>query len=779
MTLHNERTVSRSLCIHLLGDFLLDVDDQPIDMRSMMRRRSAQLVKLLALQPGLSLRREAAIAALWPEASQASGSNRLRKSLHEARAALEPNLSAGGQSAFLRSRGQQLILTAPGNVWIDAAEFERLAADALAAPRGMSEDLCRAAIEIYRGDLSDDDRIEAWAGPVRNRLRGLFRSVLLVLADTLQLKGQQIKAIDALERALASDPLDEEIYRRLMRLFATTGERRRSLRQYERCREVIAAELDTEPEQETVELYEQIRSGALTLAPLTPRAQPPHPATNLPTPATSFVGREREIATVERLLGESRNVTLTGVGGMGKTRLAHVVAARLLDEYPRGVWLADLAPLADPELVAHTVASALGARLHPNRSVRVCLEEFISTGRLLLVLDNCERLVEAVAAFSAALLAVCPELRILATSREVLGVTGEAVLSVPPLDLAPRSASPKVVYGASSARLFVERARLSAPTYALGDTEAQSVAEICERLEGIPLAIELAAVRLMFLSVEQVRARLDDRFRLLAVESRTLDPRHRSLRAAIDWSYEMLDEPECILLRRLSIFVGGWTIEAAEDVCGGTQAAEVRERTSIVGRAEGAICARGEDLDDSTLHRRDVLDALGRLVARSLVAVDRSKGEPRYRLLDTVREYAAEKLKRSGEGPTTALAHSRWCLALAEEAYATRGGAIWTERLDREHDNIRAALAWAITDGKDADLGLGLTAAMGWYWHSKGDNSEGRRWLVAALGHPGHPHVRSRALYSLSPRRSPERFFSGARNRRRAAQAGPWARSTV
>jgi predicted ATPase/DNA-binding NarL/FixJ family response regulator len=431
------------------------------------------------------------------------------------------------------------------------------------------------------------------------------------------------------------------------------------------------------------------------------------PDNNLPFQLTSLVGRQREISEVEGLLAEARLLTLTGPGGSGKTRLALAVAAEVVEDYEDGSWLVELAPLSDPELVAQAVASALSVREEPGIPLVKTLADYLAPRNVLLVMDNCEHLVQACAELTETLLRSCPDLGILATSREALGVPGETLFAVPPLSL-PDPRHLPVVEGLlqyEAARLFVERARTVRPDFALTERNAVAVAQVCYRLDGIPLAIELAAARTKVLSVEQISGRLEGSFGMLSSGGRTAMPHHRTLRATMEWSHGLLTEEERFLFRRLAVFAGGFMLEAAESVCA------------------------GEGLEE------EVLEVLSHLVDKSLVLVEEQDGEMRYRLLETVRQYASEKLKEAGEEAEVRQCHAAYHLALAEVAEPGLKGArpvAWLERLEREHDNLRAALGWALESG-EAELGLRLAGTLGGFWLVRGHLSEGRHWLEAAL----------------------------------------------
>ncbi len=431
---------------------------------------------------------------------------------------------------------------------------------------------------------------------------------------------------------------------------------------------------------------------------------------NLPIQLTGFIGRTGEIAEVKRLLGAARLVTLTGSGGAGKTRLALQVAVGVVESHRDGVWLAELAPVADPALVPEIVASALKVPEQPGRDMTGTLVDALRPKTVLLVLDNCEHLLAACRDLAAALLRTCPQVRILATSREGLGVPGETLWRVPSLSLPDDSRHlppPEELVLYDAVRLFVDRAVATAPGFAVTGENAPAVAEVCQRLDGIPLAIELAAARVKVLAVEQIAARLDDRFRLLTGGSQTALPRHQTLRGAIDWSYNLLSEPERVLLRRLSVFAGGWPLEAAEWVSAG-------------GRVETA----------------SVLDLLTSLVDKSLVLAETQHGEARYRLLETVRRYARDRLVEADEEADVRTRHRAWCVTLAEQTPTELRGPrqrLWLDRLKVEHDNLRAAFAWSRDDPGGAEAVLRLVGALNYFWFLHGNWREAGQWLEAAL----------------------------------------------
>jgi predicted ATPase/class 3 adenylate cyclase len=435
---------------------------------------------------------------------------------------------------------------------------------------------------------------------------------------------------------------------------------------------------------------------------------------NLPRQLSSFVGRDQEIEAAEDRLGRSTMLTLTGPGGVGKTRLALEIGAHLVASFPDGVWLVELASLAEDQLVDDAIASALRVKQRPGADIPTSLVESMEERRLLLILDNCEHLIEPVVAITHRIMRHCPEVQVLATSREALGMPGESLMAVPSMSLPPSDAhgAAGTLQESDAVRLFVDRARAALPTFELTDAVADSVVQICRRLDGIPLAVELAAARIRSLPPAQIAARLDDRFRLLTGGSRTALPRHRTLRAAMDWSYELLTEPEQILFPRLAVFAGSFSIEAAEAVC-----------------------------SDDAVPKEDVVDLLAHLVDRSLLVTDESEVEARYRMLETIRNYAQERLADSGEAASSFSRHLDWFADLVDRARpAFFSGPIqadWVARLAADQDNLRAALRWAHEDPNGADLELGLASGLWRFWEVRGDLAEGSAWLERALSRLG------------------------------------------
>ncbi|HKE38860.1 MAG TPA: tetratricopeptide repeat protein [Casimicrobiaceae bacterium] len=428
---------------------------------------------------------------------------------------------------------------------------------------------------------------------------------------------------------------------------------------------------------------------------------------NLPVQLTSFIGREKEVEEVEKLLDQNRLVTLLGVGGIGKTRLSLQLAAGLMEDYPDGVWFVELAPVTDDALVAQAVASVVGVKEEAGRPVVEALVKCVQDRRLLIILDNCEHLIASCAELAKQILRAGRQLKVLASSREALHVAGEAIYAVPAL--AVPDPYHKFIHTAltqyAAARLFIDRAVAAQPAFALSERNATAVADVCQRLDGIPLAIELAAARVRAMSVEEIATRLTDRFRLLARGDRTALPRQQTLRALIDWSYDLLTESERTLFQRLSVFAGGWTLEAAEAVgAGGNLGAE------------------------------SVLELLTNLVEKSLAMLDPDRG--RYRMLETVREYAQDRFSKTGEGPEVRTRHLDFYLALAEKARPELMGpqqATWLATLDLERENLLSAHTWCSSAESGAERGLRLTGATKQYWITRGLLGLGHRLCVEAL----------------------------------------------
>jgi len=700
--------MDQAVQIRLFGAFAVRVGEEIVPEAAWRLRKAKSLVKLLALAPERRIHRERATDLLWPDLAPRAAANNLHQALYVARRALE---SAGAEaSAVLPLRDDLLMLCAGGTLEVDVDAFER----AVARARETSEpEDYRAALALYGGELLPEDRYEGWAAGRREALTEAHLGMLLALAGRVAADGDAAAAIEALEQAVVIDPLHEAAHRALMRQFAATGRRQQALAQYHQLRAALRRAFEAEPDPETARLYRQLLRGAGAPDHAEPRedgaprrrGRPDEPARhNLPVALTSFVGRDRELREVARLLDRSRLVTLTGAGGAGKTRLALEAAAARASACRDGVWLVELAGLGQPALVPKAAASALGLTLPSQRAPLDGLSAQLAGWHALLILDNCEHVVDACAVLCEHLLGACAGLRILATSREPLRASGEATWRVPSLTLPGPSAQAAELAGSESIRLFCERARDVAPGFALRADNAAAVAEICLRLDGMPLALELAAARVGALSPAQIAARLGDSLAVLTAGSRSALDRQQTLRATLGWSHALLTDAERTLFRRLAVFAGTFALEGAEEVAAG-----------------------------AGLPWREVADVLARLVDKSLVVAEDAVGGYRYRLLESMRQYARERLVEAGEETVVQARHQAFYLALARAADPERPGAdvAAPARLEADHDNLRAALAWALRH--EPEQALRLAVHMWPMWMAGSHFEEGSRWLDAAL----------------------------------------------
>ena len=669
------------LRIQLLGGFAVSRAGRPVPPGAWRLRKAKSLIKLLALANGHRVLRSEIGELLWPERAPASVQNNCAQALHVARRALEA-CGADGDAIASTSDGL-LALREPVDVDLDTFEA--------AAARGAelrTVEMVRAALDLYAGELLPEDLYEDWTAARREAVREQHLRLLMDLAELHVDAGKPPEAIEALERAVVADPHHEGAHRALMRIFAACGRRQRALDQYQRLRQTLRRELEADPDPATRRLYRQLLSA---------EAEPP-PAPrvgNLPQARTSFVGRSRELTELDRLLRRTRILTLTGPGGCGKTRLALELAAKIRSRFTHGVWFVELASVSDESLAAPAIVTALGLQLRSRRDPSDGLVDHIGERRLLLLIDNCEHLIEACARVIARLESTCPNAVILATSREPLHIAGELVWRVPSLSL-PDQDRPS---SSEAVRLFYQRAAEAS------DEDLSAVVEICLRLDGMPLAIELAAARAGILSPPQIAERLGDSLALLRTGSRALLTRQQTLQGTLAWSHDLLTRSEQTLFRRLSVFAGTFDIDAAERV----------------GAGQG-------------IEPAEVVDLLGRLVDKSLVQCDRH----RYRLLETVRQYARGRLREAGEADRVEAAH-RGCYAARAETAPSPAA------LDPDHDDLRAALASALA--REPPVALRMATALESFWMARGHFAEGARWLAHALAAAPEPtELRARAL---------------------------------
>jgi predicted ATPase/DNA-binding SARP family transcriptional activator len=669
-------------------------------------RLRALLVRL-ALDAGRPVGVPVLIDALWGELPPADAANALQTLVSRLRRAL-------GTAALIAQSpaGYRLAIDRDD---VDAHLFERRAADGAAALRtgdpATASTLLREALALWRGPAMAD--AGDFATAPATRLHDLRLAAVLDRVDADIALGRATGTVAELDALLGEHPLHERLVGLLMNALVATGRQAEALGAYERIRGRLADELGVDPSPELQAIHLAVLRGEV---PADTTGGGPR-RTNLKAQLTSFVGREDEVARIGKSLEQNRLVTLVGPGGAGKTRLASEAAAKIVDEAPDGIWLVELASVSDPADVPQTVLGSLGLREAHLLDARTQLSARDATGRLVdalsgkrtvIVLDNCEHVVEAGARLADHLLAECPQLRILATSREPLGIFGETLLVVPPLGRPAADAAAAEALEYPAVRLFADRAASVRPDFAIDDHTVGTVIEIVGRLDGLPLAIELAAARLRALPLMEIAERLSDRFRLLTGGSRTALPRHRTLRAVVAWSWDLLSPPERLLAERLAVFPAGATSASATAVC-----------------------------SDESVPQIEVPDLLASLVDKSLL--QRVADGTRVRMLETIREYGAERLAERHELAEVHRRHAGYFRDLVLEAdphLRTSGQLPWMRLLEDERDNILAALRF-LADAGEAQQALEIAAGMGGYWMFTGRDSDAATWLAFALDTPG------------------------------------------
>lgn len=697
-----------SIC--LLGPFQVRLDDVPVT--SFRSDKVRALLAYLVLEADRPHRRDALAGLLWPDRPEQKAHDNLRLALHRLRGALGTN-APDLPDRLLQVTPKTIQFTPSDACQVDVDAFT-LRVTECQKHQHSSPSTCgwcairlAEAVDHYCGELLagfavDSQPFEEWVLVRREGLRNQALEALQTLAAQADHAGEYVQVQRYARRQLDIDAWNEEAHYQLIRALALTGQRSAALAHYETCANLLATELDAEPGDRLRTLHQQLLADAVPPANLA--------AAQLPMPLTSFVGRGSEMRHVQRLLATTRLLTLIGTGGCGKTRLALQVAAELAEEFPDGVWFIDLAPHADPALVPALVANALRVREQAGRTHLELVADCLHHKQLLLVLDNCEHLLDACARLAATVLRAAPRVQLLATSRAPIGLAGEQVFDVLPLQV-PDLHAPlhlEALAQIESVRLFADRTTAVNSQFELTVANAPAVARICRQLDGIPLALEIAAARTRALPIEELARRLDERFRLLIGGDRAAPARQQTLQATMDWSYNLLAPPERLLLNRLAVFAGGWTLIAAEAVC-----------------------------SDERLPPADILNGLAHLIDQSLVVLDtaRQSGTPRYRMLETIRQYAHEKLQSSGEAIQWSQQHFDFFLHIAPAAEAKlqhdeRG--TWQQYLNAEHDNFRAALRW-IAERGEIEPHLRLVVALIDFWRVQGYWSEGRRYLEQAL----------------------------------------------
>lgn len=705
--------MSRRLGLEFLGLPQVLLDDNPI---ATDRRKAIALLAYLAVndcaQVPQKYSRESLSALLWPEYEQAKAFSNLRRTIWEIHQIL-------GEGWLIAER-ESVRLNEGARIDLDIARF----LDLIAQARQQEETALRVpplsdAVKLYRNhfltgfSLKDAYPFNEWAFAKAEELRHRFADALTLLADSYCVLNQPEAAIPYARRLITLDPLNESAHRQLMEIYLQAGQHSAALKQYQTCEQLLRKQLNLDPQPETRALYKKIRKGEIKPTRVEKPIETIAPQHNLPLQLSTFIGREREQDAIVHLLRKNRLVTLIGTGGIGKTRMSVETGQKVLGDYPHGVWFIPLDSLSDPELVPQTVASIFDLREGSDRPLIEILINVLREKTTLLILDNCEHLLGACTQLIAKLLTNCPTLRVLVTSRETLNMKGEATYYLPSLAI-PEDSNFSIEklteYG--SIQLFTERAALALSSFALTKENAQTVADICQRLDGIPLAIELAAARVNILQVKEIHKQLEDSFSLLTNDSDTTIQRHQTLQASVDWSWRLLTEVEQTFLRHLSVFAGGWTLESARVVCEG-----------------------------------DPLNLTSALVKKSLILVDQQSGrETRYRFHEVVRQYVRHKLVAAGEEELIRARHLKYFLQLSEQAEQGLAGPAqmeWSARLDHERDNIRAVLEWA--DKTDAEAGLFLSSRLERFWESM-DLREGARWFSRLLKKPEtHAYLQARA----------------------------------
>ena len=680
--------------VRLLGQFEIKHGKNTVSVTS---RPAQSLFAFLILNAGTAYRREKLAGQLWPDSTEEQARDYLRHALWRIRKALQ----AVSATTYLHANDLTVSFDASMDFWLDARILLELPEDATLEE--LKRVLAECSSELLPGFYDE------WMVLEREHLQAVYEQRIGGLLVQLQDMGRWTEVINWAEKWISFGQKPEAAYRYLMSAHAEAGDMAKVAATYERCVKSLR-EFGVEPSKQTKALYDNIKSGMHSKAvarALTPVPARPVSASNIPVLLTSFIGREGELKKVAELLSASRFLTLTGPGGVGKTRLAIETARKLSKKLKDGVVWVSLVGVADSKLIPQEIGQSLQVRELPSESLVQTLIAHLKSKELLLVLDNCEHLVQGCAQISEELLAACPGLRILATSIEALGLFNEMIWQVPSLSLpdAQMPVSIKELRAVESIRLFEERAQKVKAGFAVDERNAASVVQICQRLDGIPLAIELAAARTRVLSVEEIASRLDDRFSLLTAGSRTAIPRHQTLRATVDWSHGLLSERERVVFRRLAIFEAGCTLEAAESV-----------------------------IADEALGRAEVLDHLSRLVDKSLVIVEDREGTTRYRMLQTIHEYARVRLSDANEMDRMCNMHFEYFLALAESAepeFERLSDPGWVVRAETELGNFRAALTWG---ARRKPIGvLKMVSALALFWIVRGHETEGRRYALDAL----------------------------------------------
>lgn len=706
----------KRVALYLLGQPRLDLEDVPVEIDT---RKALALAAYLAVEKGRH-RRDVLATLLWPDHSQQRARANLRRTLWSLNKALA--------TEWLEADSESLGLATDANFLLDVDQFQqRLETwqyhehdEAGLCPRCL--EALDEAVGLYRDEfmkgftLGDSAAFDDWqrdrASEQREKVLGAYERLVAGFSAQSQFKA----AIRHARRWLQLDPLHEPAHRHLMKLYAWIGDRSAALEQYKECKRVLSEELAIQPEKETIDLREAIATGDIEVRGTVDDlilgwwlASSAMPRSNLPAQLTPFIGREAEVNAVRGLLSRDdvRLLTITGAGGIGKTRLALEVASLVLDDFTGGAFFIDLAPITDPNQIVSTIAQTLDIQEEAGHPLVETLKDDLREKELLLLLDNFEHLIGS-APFVTDLLTAAARIKVLVTSRARLKLQGEHVFDTPIMTTPDPAGlpSPEQLGQFDAVRLFIDRAVAADPEFMVTDQNASAVAEICHRLDGLPLAIELAATRVKLLPPEAMVARLSSSLELLTGGARDLPARQQTLRDTIEWSYGLLPELDKTLFGQLAVFVGGFTLETAE-----------------------AVCSPDGELD--------VLEGVSSLVDHSLLRQETANiALPRFRMLATIREYALERLTESGEEEAVRLRHASYFAQKAVDADArgrAEGGKKWIDWLEQEHDNLRAALAWSQASPNGLDMGPELVSPMAYFWYRHGLWSEWREWCNRVL----------------------------------------------
>ncbi len=696
-----------SLRIRLLGPGEITIDGRVLTDRDWSGRRARSLLLLLAGTPGHRLHREQIIDLIWPDADLDAGANALYKALHALRRTLEPTLRAGRDSACITVAGNTIAIGETVDLWLDVDQYTALLTHAGALPALEQRPTLRSALDLYHGEFVADERYAEWPVPRREALRADYERAVLDLAALDLAAGEPLAAIPWLEALLAQEPTAESAHRALMRAYQSAGQRSLALRQYERCRDLLAREFDDAPEPETTRLADAIRQAPEPVEDDAVIRAASAKYRSLPSVPTRTIGRDDEIADVAAMLRDpaTRLVTIIGAGGIGKTRLATEVAASLKPDFPDGAGFVPLAPIRDPNLIYTSIATALQLAEHPRKSTEDVVTAYLETRTYLLVLDNLEQIPKAGRGI-ARLLEACPGLTVLATSRQPLRIRAEHLYRLDVLDLPENTiTTADNLEAVDSTALFVQHLRAQRFGYTPTGDDPAAIASLCVRLDGLPLAIELAAARCYDLSPTEVLAQFNQRARIHVLRDgpQDLPERHQTLQDLVLWSYDLLTEPEQVLFRRLAVFAGGAELDALEAIGG-----------------------------DNAIALANALET------RSLVQWTHVDGARRLVILETIREVAAMLLDAQGETNDLHLAHADFLAELIERVDEAKPNGTsflkWNERLERDLLNLRAALDWSTTGPASAPgLALRIMAKTGNFWLNGQHQREGMHWLELAL----------------------------------------------